>query len=100
VASFFSGAVSALVTVVVTGWAAFGLIDAMVGFYPPNDLLQRPPWSKVSFDVIVRHWGVHKNNPIIKVQKAITPIITKVQIVRLLMARGSQFPNDAGFQWL
>ena len=64
-------AVSPLVTVVVAGWASFGLIDAVISLYPPDDFLQRPPWSKVALDVVNRHRCVHKNSPIIQVQEAI-----------------------------
>ena len=49
-----------MIAVVVTGWASFRLIDAVIGFYPPNYLFQRPPWSKVAFDVVIRHGAVHR----------------------------------------
>ena len=54
------GTIPSLIAVVVTGWASFGLIDAVIGFYPPHDFLQGPPWSKVAFDVVIRHGTVHR----------------------------------------
>ena len=85
------GAVTPLVTVVVAGWASFAVIDAVIRLYPPNDFLQRPPWSKVAFDVVIRHWCVHLyTQKMIKDQKKISPVISKTQSVFMVRSFPSQ----------
>jgi len=54
------GTISALIAVVITRWAGLSVIDAVVSLHPPNDFFQRPPRSKVLFDVVIRHWCVHR----------------------------------------